>query len=91
MSSQNDSRRGKFVWTSVDEIREVKDVVRGGTRMSNRECRCGCGEETMGGKFKPGHDQKLRAALEEAVGGLESLRSIVEEHVGRPVVGSRSK
>jgi hypothetical protein len=28
------------------------------------ECECGCGEKTKGGEFAPGHDQKLRTALE---------------------------
>lgn len=45
-------------------------------------CICGCGEETKGGKFRPGHDQKLRAAIEEATGGLENLKFIVEKHLG---------
>ncbi len=53
--------------------------------MTNGMCICGCGEPTMGGKFKPGHDQKLRVALEQAAGGLESLRTIVEKHLGRRV------
>ncbi|WP_303470578.1 hypothetical protein [Marinovum sp. 1_MG-2023] len=53
--------------------------------MLENECICGCGERTKGGKFLPGHDQKLRKAIEDAVGGLESLRSIVEVHIGRPI------
>ena len=40
-------------------------------------CECGCGEKVLGG-FKPGHDQKLRIALEQRVGGLLALRSLVE-------------
>ncbi len=40
-------------------------------------CECGCGEDTLGG-FRPGHDQKLRIALEQRVGGLLALRSLVE-------------
>lgn len=24
-------------------------------------CKCGCDEETVNGKFKPGHDQKMRS------------------------------
>lgn len=27
------------------------------------ECECGCGETTNGGRFKPGHDAKLKSAL----------------------------
>ena len=40
-------------------------------------CACGCGELTGGGTFRPGHDQKLRAALERRVGGLLVLRQLV--------------
>lgn len=53
--------------------------------MIDNECLCGCGEKTKGGKFRPGHDQRLRAAIEDAVGGLESLRNIAEAHLGRPI------
>jgi hypothetical protein len=41
-------------------------------------CECGCGGETKGGKFLPGHDQKLRSKLEKDTGGLLPLRSLVE-------------
>lgn len=42
-------------------------------------CECGCGEETSaGGTFRPGHDQRLRAAIESRVGGLLSLRALVD-------------
>jgi hypothetical protein len=41
-------------------------------------CECGCGKPAIAGSFKPGHDQKLRAALEHRVGGLLALRSLVE-------------
>ncbi|HET7458111.1 MAG TPA: hypothetical protein VFJ74_10715 [Gemmatimonadaceae bacterium] len=40
-------------------------------------CACGCGEPTEGGVFRPGHDQKLRTALERRVGGLLALRELV--------------
>ncbi len=33
---------------------------------------------TNRGTFKPGHDQKLRIALEKRVGGLDGLREMVE-------------
>ena len=48
-------------------------------------CACGCGETTRGGDFKPGHDAKLRARLEERVGGLLNLERLVllaEEYAG---------
>lgn len=59
--------------------------------MSESECICGCGEITRGGRFRPGHDQKLRKAIEDAVGGLESLRAIAEAHVKRPITTSKQE
>jgi len=41
-------------------------------------CECGCGEPAAVGAFRPGHDQRLRTALERRIGGLLSLRSLVE-------------
>ncbi len=41
-------------------------------------CACGCGETTKGGKFLPGHEQKLRKAIEDKVGGLALLGRLVE-------------
>ena len=51
-----------------------------------KECLCGCGEQPKPGrKFLPGHDWKLGAALERAVGGIENLKALVERETGRPV------
>lgn len=52
-------------------------------------CACGCGEMTKTGQFKPGHDQKLRAAIEQAAGGLLELQRIVADYLGRPVIPAR--
>ena len=41
-------------------------------------CACGCGKASKQA-WLPGHDQKLRAAIEREVGGLVELRRIVEE------------
>ncbi len=41
-------------------------------------CACGCGRPTKGGTFLPGHDAKLRAAIEGSVGGLLPLDQLVE-------------
>jgi len=41
-------------------------------------CECGCGKEASLGQFLPGHDQKLRTSLEQQVGGLLALRSLVQ-------------
>ena len=42
------------------------------------ECGCGCGEETKRGKYLQGHEQKLRKQLEEKVGSLQLLSSLVK-------------
>jgi hypothetical protein len=42
------------------------------------ECACGCGEQTKRGKYLQGHDQKLRKKLEEKVGSLQLLSSLVK-------------
>ena len=42
------------------------------------ECTCGCGEQTKKGKYLQGHEQKLRKQLEEKVGGLPLLASLVK-------------
>ena len=47
-------------------------------------CACGCGT-ACAGQWVPGHDQKLRAAIEREVGGLVELRRIVEELLHRSI------
>lgn len=42
-----------------------------------RTCECGCGNQTAGGDFLPGHDQTLRVDLESRVGGLLAMRNLV--------------
>ncbi len=46
------------------------------------KCECGCDENTKGGVFLPGHDQKLRVEIERVAGGLVELRSLVEQETG---------
>jgi hypothetical protein len=41
------------------------------------QCECGCGSEAAS-EFLPGHDQRLRAALERQVGGVLELRALVK-------------
>ena len=42
-------------------------------------CLCGCGGDVDPSKrFKPGHDQRLRIALEARAGGIERLAELVE-------------
>ena len=44
-----------------------------------KPCRCNCGGITKGGEWLPGHDQKLRAAIEGKAGGLVPLKKLVEK------------
>ena len=53
-----------------------------------KPCACGCGGETRGGDFLPGHDQRLRAAIEEKAGGLLNLKQIVETAIGKTIDNS---
>ena len=51
-------------------------------------CACGCDQPARGGRYLPGHDQKLRARLEERVDGLPGLARLVdaaENFVGNKV------
>ena len=41
------------------------------------QCECGCGKQAVK-KFRPGHDLILRISLEKSVGGLLSLRALVQ-------------
>jgi hypothetical protein len=42
------------------------------------DCACGCGEQTKGGKYLQGHEQKLRKQLDEKVGSLPLLAALVK-------------
>lgn len=53
-------------------------------QLESKYCACGCGE-TCNDKWLPGHDQKLRAAIEHEVGGLVELRRIIEERLHRSI------
>ena len=49
-------------------------------------CLCGCGATVAANRrFLPGHDQKLRIAIEDAAGDLEALKKLVEDHTGQPI------
>ena len=62
-------------------------------KLTPRPCACGCGDTTRGsGAFLPGHDQKLRTAIERHVGGVLALRRLVEDVTNRTVaVGHESR
>ena len=68
---------------SVPSIMQEGTVPR---KKVQRVCFCGCRRLTKGGKFVPGHDSKLLSAILEAVGGIEALRKLAEDHVGRPIM-----
>ena len=57
-------------------------------KMIPKSCDCGCGGQTKGGWYLPGHDQKLRAAIEETAGGLPELKALVEKAFDCDIVGS---
>ena len=41
-------------------------------------CACGCGQQTAGGEFRPGHDQSYRIATASMIGGDQQLRQLAE-------------
>jgi hypothetical protein len=58
-----------------EELRKVKMTEPKTTKPAKtrkakepRECKCGCGEMTKGGLFRPGHDARYHAALAKAQG-----------------------
>ena len=53
-------------------------------KLQARYCACGCGGLCKG-EWLPGHDQRLRAAIEHEVGGLVELRRIIEERLHRSI------
>ncbi|NNL07493.1 MAG: hypothetical protein HKO86_07190 [Gammaproteobacteria bacterium] len=53
-------------------------------KLQARYCACGCGGLCKG-QWLPGHDQRLRAAIEHEVGGLVELRRIIEERLHRSI------
>ena len=53
-------------------------------KLQPRYCACGCGGICKG-QWLPGHDQRLRAAIEHEVGGLVELRRIIEERLHRSI------
>ena len=61
------------------------------SKRATRLCACGCGRQPVAGVWVPGHDQKLRAALERALeeagepNGLLALRKMVEARLGREI------
>ncbi len=57
-------------------------------------CLCGCKEETGGGRFCQGHDQRLRARLELEVGGLMNLAVLVfaaKKYANEEILGKEYK
>ncbi len=48
----------------------------------SRDCACGCGLRTSGGKWRPGHDQRAKGMVVRAVreGTLEQLSDELQEY-----------
>ena len=59
-------------------------------RTQAKYCACGCGGLCKD-QWLPGHDQRLRAAIEHEVGGLIELRRIVEERLHRSIDPRQSR
>ncbi len=53
-------------------------------KLQPRYCACGCGAISKQ-QWLPGHDQMLRAAIENEVGGLIELRRIIEQMLHRSI------
>ena len=53
-------------------------------KSEHQYCACGCGGISTS-EWLPGHDQKLRAAIESEVGGLVELRRIIEQMLHRSI------
>lgn len=51
--------------------------VRAARSKDPRDCECGCGEQTKGGRFRPGHDARLHAR-EKAEAAAKAASSPVE-------------
>ena len=57
-----------------------------------KDCACGCGKQTKGGTFLPGHDARLMADIIYELGGVENVLPVIEKHLRRPVpMRKRSK
>jgi len=62
----------------ADGSRESASDLQHTAESSMAQCACGCGEQTAGGTFRPGHDSYLRAAAERGAGGVIRLAKLVE-------------
>ncbi len=65
-----------------DPAVEIPRVKRAGyvSRKTPGVCGCGCGGETSGGKFQPGHDMRLKSRL------LRRVDEMVDEDAGTELV-----
>ena len=67
-----------IAWPQSLELDWSDTAVNAKEAASMKACECGCGQESTR-DFLPGHDQKLRVALEARTGGLLALRTLVAE------------
>ncbi len=67
-------------WTVADLLDHVQNADAGSVlefvkpaKPKTRECWCGCGEETRGGKFVPGHDSKFHSLAKQVARGAADM------------------
>lgn len=65
-----------------------------GSERSFPQCQCGCGGVTKGGRFRPGHDAKLKGMLLRRIvqgddAALEELRQLGWEHFATKALATR--
>lgn len=56
----------------LEAIEARRDSGNGRSKRDPRECMCGCGGTTKGGRFLPGHDAKLKSQLLHTIRDIEA-------------------
>lgn len=65
------NRRAGKIRADEPEVVMAREASRAGKR-PGRDCECGCGGQTRGGRFQPGHDAKLKGSLLRRAAGGET-------------------
>lgn len=81
--SHEDDDRLAFLIRTIENAGLAEDTpIRGGRSIikAPRQCMCGCGGTTKGGRFLPGHDARLKShLLKDAREGSESAVERIHE------------
>lgn len=81
--SHDEEDRLSFLVRAVSSMPVEEDApIRGGRSIikAPRQCMCGCGDITKGGRFLPGHDARLKSnLLTEARAGSDQARERMAE------------